>query len=260
MLAIISPAKTLDLKSRIPAIAPTQPDFLEQSAELIRLLRQLSEAEFAALMNINPKLAELNFERHQSWSLPFSEDNARPALLTFKGAVFTGFTLDEYTSRDFDFAQQNLRILSGLYGILRPLDLIQPYRLEMGTILPNSRGNDLYAFWQDRLTSSLIEAIKNTGNKTLVNLASKEYFNALDTAALEAAGIRVLTPWFKDWKDGTYKFITIYGKKARGMMVDYLIRERLDSQESLKFFNTEGYSFNKKLSQGDELVFTRKKK
>jgi cytoplasmic iron level regulating protein YaaA (DUF328/UPF0246 family) len=259
MLAIISPAKTLDFKSRIPALTPTQPAFLEDSAELMHRLCQLSESELAALMDISPKLAALNHERHQSWSLPFSEDNAHPALLTFKGAVFTGFTLDNYTSRDFDFAQQHLRILSGLYGLLRPLDLIQAYRLEMGTPLPNSRGGDLYAFWRGRLTKALVEAVKSSKSPTLVNLASKEYFSAIDTAALDDAGIRIITPQFKDWKNGAYKFITIYGKKARGMMVDYLIRNRLNDPQSLQSFNTEGYRFDKKLSQGNEFIFTRNK-
>lgn len=258
MLAIISPAKTLDFESRTPALKPSQPDFLENSAELIRSLNQFSEEELSSLMNISPKLATLNHERYQSWSLPFSEDNARPALLAFKGDVYTGFTLDEYTRRDFTFAQKHLRILSGLYGLLRPLDLIQAYRLEMGTRLKNSAGKDLYAFWQNHLTSALIKATKATKSKTLINLASKEYFNAIDKQVVESAGIRIITPQFKDWKNGAYKFITIYGKKARGMMVDYLIRQRLETLPPLQSFDTEGYSFNKKLSEENNWVFTRK--
>ncbi len=258
MLAIISPAKTLDLESRTPAINPSQPDFLDQSAELIDQLRHFSEPQLEALMKISPKLAALNHERYQSWSRPFSEDNARPALLTFKGEVYNGFTLDQYTSRDFKYAQKHLRILSGLYGLLRPLDLIQAYRLEMGTSLKNSHGDDLYSFWKDLVTQSLIAAIKSTKEDTLINLASKEYFTAIDTAAIEAAGIRIITPQFKDWKNGVYKFITFYGKKARGMMVDYLILQALNEPESLQSFDTAGYGFNKKLSQDNDWVFTRK--
>lgn len=258
MLAIISPAKTLDFESSCPALRPSQPDFLEDTADLVHRLRRLSELELGALMTISPKLAGLNRERYQSWALPFTEDNARPALLAFKGEVYTGFTLDEYTRRDFNFAQNHLRILSGLYGLLRPLDLIQPYRLEMGTALKNSRGDDLYAFWSKRLTHALIEALPTKGDRTLINLASKEYFRALDTNTLEAAGIRIITPQFKDWKNGTYKFITFYGKKARGMMADYLIRQRPDSPGALRSFDTGGYTFSKKLSQENDWVFTRK--
>ena len=259
MLAIISPAKTLDFESQIPALKPSQPGFLKQSAELVRTLSQFSEPELSSLMNISPKLAALNHERYQSWSLPFSEDNARPALLAFKGDVYTGFTLDEYSRHDFTFAQKHLCILSGLYGLLRPLDLMQPYRLEMGTELKNSGGGDLYAYWIDQLTTALIKAIKATKDLTLINLASKEYFNAIDANAIEAAGIRIITPQFKDWKNGAYKFITFYGKKARGMMVDYFIRQRLDRPDSLQSFNTEGYRFSKKLSQESDWIFTRKK-
>ncbi len=258
MLAIISPAKTLDFESQIPAIKPSQPDFLENSSELIRVLRQFSEEELSTLMSISPKLATLNHDRYQSWTLPFTEDNARPALLAFKGDVYTGFTLNEYTSRDFTFAQKHLRILSGLYGLLRPLDLMQAYRLEMGTQLESASGDDLYAFWQDHLTKKLIKATKATKSNTLINLASKEYSKAVDLNAVEAAGIRIITPQFKDWKNGAYKFITFYGKKARGMMVDYLIRQRLETPNGLQSFDTDGYSYNNKLSLENDWVFTRK--
>ncbi|MCF6312476.1 MAG: peroxide stress protein YaaA [Verrucomicrobiales bacterium] len=258
MLAIISPAKTLDFNTALPPLKVTQPQFLDQSAQLIKQLRTLSEADLQALMRISANLAELNQQRYQSWSRPFSEDNARPALLAFKGDVYTGFTLDEYTSRDYTFAQKHLRILSGLYGLLRPLDLIQAYRLEMGTSLKNSQGDDLYSFWQKQVTTTLISAIKDTQEKTLINLASKEYFKAIDTDAIEAAGIRIITPQFKDWKNGTYKFITFYGKKARGMMVNYIIQHSLKQADQLKNFDAAGYSFNQELSQADDWVFTRK--
>ncbi|NOY00782.1 MAG: peroxide stress protein YaaA [Verrucomicrobia bacterium] len=258
MLAIISPAKTLDFDSEIPALKPSQADFLEKSAELVRSLSQFSEDELGALMNISPKLATLNHSRFQNWTLPFSEDNARPALLAFKGDVYTGFTLGEYTRSDFTFAQKHLRILSGLYGLLRPLDLMQAYRLEMGTQLENASGDDLYSFWQNHLTKKLIKAAKATKSKTLINLASKEYSKAIDLTEVEAAGVRIITPQFKDWKNGAYKFITFYGKKARGMMVDYLIRQRLETPDSLQTFDTDGYTYNNKLSQENDWVFTRK--
>lgn len=258
MLAIISPAKTLDFDTELPSLKVTQPQFLEQSAELIKQLRFLSEMDLQEIMQISSNLASLNHQRYQSWSRPFSEDNARPALLAFKGDVYTGFTLDEYSSHDYTFAQKHLRILSGLYGLLRPLDLIQAYRLEMRTSLKNSEGDDLYAFWQKQVTTALIIAVKSIKEKTLINLASKEYFKAIDTNTLESAGIRIITPQFKDWKNGTYKFITFYGKKARGMMVNYLIQHELKQADELKAFDTAGYSFNQELSQTDDWVFTRK--
>ena len=176
MLAVISPAKTLDFESSPNTGAFSVPDFLDQSELLIERLRTLSEQELSSLMSISPKLASLNRQRYQDWHVPFSSENAKQAILAFKGDVYTGFTLDQYTGKDFDYAQQHLRILSGLYGLLRPLDFIQPYRLEMGTKLSTEQGRDLYAFWKSVLGNAMREAIKSSGENVLINLASQEYF------------------------------------------------------------------------------------
>ncbi|MEC5128262.1 peroxide stress protein YaaA [Verrucomicrobiales bacterium BCK34] len=254
MLAVISPAKTLDYESTLPSLRPTQPRLLDQSEALIKVLRKLSSSDLQALMGISEKLGDLNAERNQSWSVPFSSDNARAALFAFKGDVYTGFTLDEYASEDFSFAQKHLRILSGLYGVLRPLDLMQPYRLEMGTALQTSKGKNLYEFWGDQITKELNAAFKASGSNTLVNLASKEYFSAVTPGELKGD---VITPNFKDLKNGSYKIISFYAKKARGMMCDYMIRNRIGNPEELKGFDRDGYSFNPTLSKGNDWIFTR---
>ena len=254
MLAVISPAKTLDFENQCPSVEASQPDFLDDSEELIDVMRGKSRGELGALMSISEKLADLNYERFRDWQRPFSEDNARPALLAFKGDVYTGFELDDYTARDFAFTQKHLRILSGLYGLLRPLDLIQPYRLEMGTRLENARGKDLYAFWDPGITAAINEAIAESGSKTLVNLASNEYYRSIREDGLEA---RVVTPVFKDLKNGSYKIVSFWAKKARGMMCDFMIRNRVRKPEGLKEFDRAGYVFNPDLSEGNQWVFTR---
>lgn len=254
MLAVISPAKTLDFESRCPAVETSQPDFLDDSEELVGVLRGKSRAQLAALMNISEKLADLNHRRYHDWSPPFSEDNARAALLAFKGDVYTGFTLEDYTRKDFEFAQDHLRILSGLYGVLRPLDLIQPYRLEMGAALKTARGKDLYAFWDAKVAHAINEALAESGARTLVNLASNEYYSSIRPGLLDA---EVVTPFFKDLKNGRYMFVTFWAKKARGMMCDFMIRNRLTDPESLKEFDREGYAFNEALSEGNRWIFTR---
>ncbi|MDF1741241.1 MAG: peroxide stress protein YaaA [Verrucomicrobiales bacterium] len=254
MLAVISPAKTLDYESTLPSLRPTQPRLLDQSEALIKVLRKLSSSDLQALMGISEKLGDLNAERNQSWSVPFSSDNARAALFAFKGDVYTGFTLDEYASEDLSFAQKHLRILSGLYGVLRPLDLMQPYRLEMGTSLETSKGKNLYEFWGDQITKELNAAFKASGSNTLVNLASKEYFSAVKPDQLKG---EVITPNFKDLKNGSYKIISFYAKKARGMMCDYMIRNQIQNPEGLKGFDRDGYSFNPTLSKGNDWIFTR---
>lgn len=260
MLAVISPAKTLDFTSQCPTEKHTKPDFLSRSEELIHKLSKLSRPKLAVLMKISEKLATENHRRFQEWQLPFSPDNARAALFAFKGDVYTGFELDQYKARDFDYAQKHLRILSGLYGLLRPLDLIQPYRLEMGTRLKVGRSADLYAFWDTQIAEALNSALaKSTksGEPTLVNLASNEYFASVKKERVDG---RVITPSFKDLKNGQYKFLSFFAKKARGMMADYLIRERIADPEDLKNFDREGYAFNADLSKGDDWVFTRDKK
>ena len=256
MLAVISPAKTLDYESQCPAHEPTQPDFLEDSEELIGVMRKKSRPQISDLMNVSEKLADLNFERYKNWSRPFSEDNARAALFAFKGDVYTGFELEKYGKRDLNFAQKHLRILSGLYGLLRPLDLMQPYRLEMGTKLKTQRGKDLYAFWDDKITHGIAEALREAKSKTLVNLASNEYYNSVREKSLDA---EVITPAFKDLKNGQYKIVSFWAKKARGMMCDFMIRERITKPEGLKDFKTAGYKFNRKLSEENSWVFTRDK-
>jgi len=254
MLAVISPAKTLDFESSLPAHEPTQPQFLDDAAELISVLRKRTRPQLRELMDISEDLADLNFRRYREWAPPFDEDNARAALLAFKGDVYTGFELDSYGPDDFRFAQDHLRILSGLYGVLRPLDLIQPYRLEMGTKLRTDRGKDLYEFWGDRITKALDEACSESGSKRLVNLASNEYFSAVQPHRL---GTEIVTPQFKDLKKGVYKVISFYAKRARGMMCDFMVRHRVDDPEGLKGFDGGGYRFNGELSEGNQWVFTR---
>lgn len=254
MIAVISPAKTLDYESRCPSVPSSEPEFLDESEALIKVLRKKRRPELQALMGISEVLADLNHDRYRDWHRPFSEDNARPALLAFKGDVYTGFTLDEYSRSDFAFAQKHLRILSGLYGVLRPLDLMQPYRLEMGTSLKTSRGKDLYAFWDQKITHALNETIAESGSRVLVNLASNEYFRSVDERSLDA---EVIAPVFKDLKNGQYKIISFFAKKARGLMSDFLIRHRIRKAEDLKGFDGGGYRFRPDLSEGQQWLFTR---
>jgi cytoplasmic iron level regulating protein YaaA (DUF328/UPF0246 family) len=262
MLAVISPAKTLDFESQCPTKKHSEPDFLERSHQLVGKLSKLSRPKLAELMNISEKLATENHRRFQDWQIPFTPENARAALFAFKGDVYTGFELDEYKARDFDYAQKHLRILSGLYGLLRPLDLIQPYRLEMGTRLKVGRSTDLYAFWDTLIADALNAALaksetSKSATPTLVNLASNEYFASVKKDRVDG---RVITPSFKDLKNGKYKFLSFFAKKARGMMADYMIRERISDPEDLKNFDREGYTFNAELSKGDDWVFTRDEK
>jgi cytoplasmic iron level regulating protein YaaA (DUF328/UPF0246 family) len=254
MLSVISPAKTLDFETPATTAVHSQPDFLDRSRELIRILRDYSPQQLSELMGISDKLAGLNAARFTEWRPPFDPQNAKPAALAFQGDVYVGLEAATFCDDDNDFAQRHLRILSGLYGLLRPLDLIQPYRLEMGTRLPTPAGKDLYAFWQDTLTKALDRAIAESGSKVLVNLASNEYFKAIDAKRLDA---RVLTPVFKDEKNGQFKIISFYAKKARGLMAAWMIRQRLDDPERLRDFNVAGYAFNPAMSEGDTLVFTR---
>lgn len=256
MLAIISPAKTLDFDTPPFTDSATTPDFLDHSKQLIASLRRLSAEEVGALMSISSKLADLNAQRYKDWRPPFTLDNAKQALMAFKGDVYTGFSLESYDEEDFAYAQDHLRILSGLYGLLRPLDLIQAYRLEMGTKFATKRGKDLYEFWSEIVTDALNEAVVASGSQVLVNLASNEYFGAVNQQLLKA---RIITPVFKDLKNDSYKIISFFAKKARGAMSDFMIRERVENPEGLKKFKRMGYRFSKKMSDGDTLVFTRDK-
>lgn len=255
MLSVISPAKTLDFETPSTTRQVTQPDFLDHSQPLIEILRGYSPQQLSDLMGISDKLAGLNAARFSDWQPPFSLDNAKPAVQAFQGDVYTGLDANAFSDADNQFAQQHLRILSGLYGLLRPLDLIQPYRLEMGTKLPNSAGSDLYAYWRPTLTRALNQAIAESGSNVLVNLASNEYFKAVDTKKLEA---RVITPVFKDEKNGTFKIISFYAKKARGLMSAWIIQQQINDPDALTSFDIAGYRFDAAASEGDTLVFTRK--
>ena len=254
MLIVISPAKTLDYETPPATKMATQPDFLDQSATLIKDLRQLSPQAIASLMGISDKLAQLNAARFEAWSKKFTPENAKQAVLAFKGDVYTGLDANTLSGKQLEFAQQHLRILSGLYGLLRPLDLMQAYRLEMGTKFANQRGNDLYSFWGSRITDKLNEELSSQKEPVLINLASNEYFKSIQTKALKA---EIITPVFKDWKGDKYKIISFYAKKARGLMCRYAIDNKITQPEKLKEFDYGGYSFNETMSSGKEWVFTR---
>lgn len=254
MLHVISPAKTLDFDNA-PAIADyTEPQFLEHSGELVSQLRGLNAADVSQLMHISGKLGELNAQRFKEWQLPFTPQNAKQAVLAFKGDVYTGMQAELFSKKDFKFAQRHLRILSGLYGLLRPLDLIQPYRLEMGTALGNARGKNLYQFWGDIITDELNKELKGRKEKVLVNLASNEYWSAVNPKKLDA---QIITPVFKDEKNGEYKIISFFAKKARGMMSAFIIQHQLKNSAALRDFATAGYVFNEAMSSATEWVFTR---
>lgn len=254
MLIVISPAKTLDFDTPSPTDIFTQPQFLDDSKILIERLREFDPVQIGKLMSISDELAQLNHRRNMNWSIPFSRANAKQALLAFRGDVYLGLQADAFTRKDLEFAQKHLRILSGLYGLLRPLDLMQPYRLEMGTNLTNARGKNLYAFWNDKITAALNEEFKNEKKPLLVNLASEEYFRAVHQKTLAA---RVITPIFKEHRGDTYKVVSFFAKKARGAMSRYIIRHRLKDIAALKRFSEDGYTFNTSLSTESEWVFTR---
>ena len=253
MLTVISPAKTLDFDTPPTTQKHSQPRFLSHSQELIDTLRQMSTADIASLMKLSDKLAGLNVARYETWQTPFSLDNAKQAVLAFQGDVYTGLDAETLNEKQLTFAQKHLRILSGLYGVLKPLDLIQPYRLEMGTKLDNAKGKDLYAFWGSDIRESL-QAEDAMQDEVLINLASNEYFKAVEAKKLKA---RIITPVFKDWKNGQYKMISFYAKKARGMMSRYIIEHELQDPDRIKDFDTDGYRFSADMSKKDEWVFIR---
>lgn len=256
MLIIISPAKTLDYESPLATTRFTQPELLDRSAELMEYCRELTPAQIGSLMKISDKLAGLNAARFAEWQPNFTHENARQAILAFKGDVYTGLRAEDFSEQDFDFAQQHLRMLSGLYGLLRPLDLMMPYRLEMGIKLHNGKGNDLYSFWGDLLTEKLNQQLKAQGDNVLINLASDEYFKAIKPAKLDG---QLIKPVFLDEKGGKFKVISFYAKKARGLMSRFIIQNQLTKPEQLKDFNLEGYFFEEEKSykSGSELIFKR---
>ncbi|MGF1681119.1 peroxide stress protein YaaA [Photobacterium minamisatsumaniensis] len=254
MLIVVSPAKTLDYESPLATQTYTQPDLVDHSAELIDVCRELTPAQIASLMKVSDKIAGLNAARFAEWTPEFTFDNARQAILAFKGDVYTGLAAETMDESEFAYAQQHLRMLSGLYGLLKPLDLMQPYRLEMGTKLANQRGTNLYQFWGDIITAKLNVALEEQGDDILVNLASNEYFKSVKPKKLNG---QIITPVFKDCKNGTYKVISFYAKKARGMMARYILDNKVNTIEALQAFDTAGYYFVPAESTSTELVFKR---
>lgn len=255
MLVVISPAKTLDFETPVKTRSFTQPDFLDDSQRLIDELKHWSPEQLSELMSISPTLGNLNYERFNNWQLPFDKTNARQALFAFKGDVYVGLNAQSLASDDVKFAQKHLRILSGLYGLLRPLDLMQAYRLEMGTRLKLPNAASLYEFWGSKITDTLNEEFAQQKNPVLINLASNEYFKAVKEKQLSAD---VISPVFKDFKNGHYKIISFFAKKARGLMSAYIIKNRITKLEDLYAFDVDGYQYSPRESSDNAPVFLRK--
>jgi cytoplasmic iron level regulating protein YaaA (DUF328/UPF0246 family) len=254
MLTVISPAKTLDFATPPGTREATQPQFLTRAAALVDDARALDPEAIRALMGVSAGIAELNHRRFMNWAVPFTPDNARQSLLAFKGDVYIGLDAPSLSAAQLDFAQQHLRILSGLYGLLRPLDLMQPYRLEMGLAFTNRGGKNLYEFWGESITKALNAQLHKCGAPVLVNLASQEYFRAVQAKALDA---EVITPVFKERKGDQYKVISFFAKRARGKMARFILEHELTEPEGMKKFKADGYRYNKAQSSAREWVFTR---
>lgn len=252
MKIVISPAKSLDFESSMPPIDATQSKFLKESKTINAVIKKKSPSDLMQLMSISDKLAELNWQRNKAWKTPFTPDNARPAVFAFSGDVYIGLDVKTLPVEKLPIVQERLRILSGLYGLLKPFDLMQPYRLEMGTAIAINDSKNLYDFWKVKLTTALNKELKK--GELLINLASNEYFSAIDVKSLK---VPVITPEFKDYKDGNLKMISFFAKKARGLMVRYIIDTSAETIEDLKGFDYEGYRFDANLSKGNKLVFTR---
>ena len=255
MFFVLSPAKNLNEKDPAPVKEFTQPDLLAEAEILMRQLRELAPQQIAELMHVSDKIALLNAERNAEWHTPFTPDNAKQAVFMFNGDVYEGIAADTLKPEQIQYLQQHVRLLSGLYGVLRPLDLMQPYRLEMGTAFANTRGKNLYEFWGDIITDLLNDTLAQAGSSILINLASQEYFKSVNTKKLKA---RLITPVFKDEKNGKYKIISFYAKRARGLMVRYAAEHNITDPEMLKNFDYEGYTFNAAVSNESEWVFMRK--
>ncbi|MBU3142021.1 peroxide stress protein YaaA [Clostridium sp. CF012] len=254
MITLLSSAKTLKMEKALNTNLYTEPLFVKEANSLIKELVKYSPPEMETLMKVNNKLAQQNFMRHIMWQPEHDLSNAKQALLAFDGAVYQGISADNLSQLQLSFANDHIRIFSGLYGALRPLDLIQPYRLEMGTKLKNRRGNNLYSFWKHKLTTYLKKELERQNDNILIDLASKEYSCVID---LSKINVQVITPVFKDYKNGAHKGITIYTKRARGLMSRFIIENNIILPSELKEFNKEGYSYNDYLSSDTELVFTR---
>ena len=254
MITLLSPSKKLNLDSQDIIDHYTQCEFIKSAETLANEAKNLTENDLKDLMDISDKLAKLNRERFDRWALPFNQENAKQAVLAFDGGVYSGLKADTFSDKDFTFSQDHLRILSGLYGILKPLDLIQPYRLEMGVGFQNPKGKDLYAFWKESITKSLNKTLKKHSSQMIVNCASIEYFSAIDLSKLNGD---ILSIVFKEYRDGELKFISFNAKKARGLMTQYIMKNKIDKLNDIKDFNYEDYKFDSKLSEDNTFVFTR---
>lgn len=254
MIITLSPSKGQDFETPTPSDIHTFPDQLKDSQLLINEAKKLNSEDVSQLMDVSENISNLNVQRFQDWNSDFNTQNAKAALFAFKGDVYSGIQKDKYSDDDLAYAQNHLRILSGLYGALRPMDLIQPYRLEMKTRLKNPRGDNLYQFWGDKITQQLNESLEGQTEKVLVNLASNEYFKSVKPKILDG---RILSPNFKETKDGKTRVIAIFAKKARGMMADFILRNRIEHIEDIKDFGADGYKFNQKESTDDNWVFSR---
>ena len=254
MLTVLSPAKKLSNECCSDTENPQSPQFLNQSEELVTQLKQMDPVDLMSLMGISENLATLNWERMQIWNKSFKPDNSREAVYSFKGDTYIGLDVETLGSDDLQFAQDNIRILSGLYGILRPLDLMMPYRLEMGTKLKNRLGNNLYEYWNDRLAHSFNKELNSHARNIVINCASVEYFKSIDRPAL---GAKVITPQFKEIKEGKLRMISFFAKRARGMMARFIIQNRIENEKDILAFNLGGYTFDYSLSTPLGPVFTR---
>ena len=254
MLTVLSPAKKLSKDCFVKTDQFQNPQFLDESKALVGKMKNMTPPDLMSLMTISENLAELNWERMQNWDERFNPENSREAIFSFKGDTYSGLDADSLSNQDLNFAQENIRILSGLYGILRPLDLMKPYRLEMGTSFANKKGKNLYEYWDDSLARSIKKDLKSHDETVVINCASLEYFKAIDRSSLDAD---VVTPQFKDMKNGQYKMISFYAKKARGMMARFIIQNRIESVNDILSFDLGGYSYNPSLSLPNQPVFTR---
>ena len=254
MITLLSPSKKLNLDSQDIIDHYTQCEFIKSAETLANEAKNLTENDLKDLMDISDKLAKINRERFDRWALPFNQENAKQAVLAFDGGVYSGLKADTFSDKDFTFAQDHLRILSGLYGILKPLDLIQPYRLEMGVGFQNPKGKDLYAFWKESITKNLNKTLKKHSSPVIINCASIEYFSAIDLSKLNGD---ILSIVFKEYRDGELKFISFNAKKARGLMTQYIMKNKIDKLNDIKDFNYEDYKFDSKLSEDNTFVFTR---
>lgn len=254
MIIVLSPAKSLDFESTPLCKKQTKPAFVEESTVLISKLKKLSKKKIAELMNLSESLAQLNYERYAAWEPQFSLNNSKQSVFAFKGDAYRGLNIESFTEDEIAYAQDHLRILSGLHGLLRPLDLVRPYRLEMGTRLKVRRANNLYQFWGEKITKEMNQLIEQQNESILINLASAEYFKAIQSQKLKA---RIITPIFKELKNGEYKTIMTFAKQARGMMTSYILKNKLVNPDEIKLFDKDGYCFSEPLSDGDNWVFIR---